>query len=231
MVRRIAALDLSACPLDITDAGMTFLASVLVQPAEVGGEVDADDKRAGASRGGGNLVRDLRPSSLIRKQHDEASHRSLRIDDMDIAEVAAVEGNGWLKWVNRDGSGGAKGDCLRMTAPALDRRRTPANRSKQSAGGQGGNVEERDIGPEEPRSGEIPRLPDRIEFILESTQALKIVEGVRIGPDQAAETMPARRQAMLPKPRERRNTEAEATVALVSGPFHQPDEQIFHCIA
>ena len=42
MVRRIATLDLPACPLDITDAGMTLLASVLVQPAEVGGEVDSD---------------------------------------------------------------------------------------------------------------------------------------------------------------------------------------------
>src|SRR6516225_2964605 len=118
-----------------------------------------------------------------------------------------------------------------MTAPPLDWCSTPANRSKQSTRGQGGNVEKRDIGPEEPRSSEIPRLPDRIEFILESTQALKIVEVVRIGPDQAADTMPARRQAMLRKPRERGNTEAEAAVALVSGPFHQPHEQIFHCIA
>jgi hypothetical protein len=117
-----------------------------------------------------------------------------------------------------------------MTATALDRRGTPANRSKQSAGGQSGNVEERDIRPEEPRSGEIPRLPDRIEFFLEGAQALKIVEAVRVSPDQAAEMMPARCQAMLPKPRERRYAKAEATVALVSRPFHQLDEQIFHCI-
>ena len=117
-----------------------------------------------------------------------------------------------------------------MTPTALDRRRAPANRSKQSAGGQSGNVEERDIGPEEPGTGEIPRLPDRIEFVFENTQALKIVEAVPTGPDQPTETMPARRKAMLSKPRERRNPEAEAAIALVSSPFHQPDEQVFHRI-
>jgi len=88
VVRRIAALDLPACPFDITDARVTFLAPVLVQPAEVGGEVDANHERAAGSHGRGNLVRYLRPSSLIREQHDEASHRSLRIDDMHVAEVA-----------------------------------------------------------------------------------------------------------------------------------------------
>src|SRR6516162_612108 len=118
-----------------------------------------------------------------------------------------------------------------MTATAPDWRCTPANRSKQSAGGQDGDVEECQVGCQESRSGEIPWFPDRIEFVLESAQALKIVEAVPMRPDQAAETMPARRQPMPAKPRQRRYAQVEAAVALVSSPFDQPDEQIFHCIA
>ena len=185
VVRGIAALDLPARPLDITDAHMTLLAPVLVQPAEVCGQVDADNKRTSVSNGRRDLGRRLRPPSLIRKQHDEASHHPLRIDDMHIAELAAVEAVGCLKRQNRDGSRCAKGDGLRMTPLALNWRGTPANRSKQSAGGQGGNVEKCQVGCQESRSGEIPWLPDRIEFVLEGAQALKIVEAVSMGPDQA----------------------------------------------
>jgi hypothetical protein len=179
---------------------MTLLASVLVQAAEVGGEVDADNKRTSVSNGRRDLGRSLCPPSLIRKQHDETQHRSRRIDDMHIAKIAAVEGNGWLKRENCNGGRSAKGDGLRMTAPALAWRGTLANRPEQSAGGQGGNVEQGEVWREESRSGEIPWLPDRIEFVLEGAQSLKIVKGVPIGPDQATETMPAWRQPMLAKP-------------------------------
>ena len=88
-----------------------------------------------------------------------------------------------------------------MTAAALDWRGTPANRPEQSARGQGSNVEECQVGGEKSRGGEVPWLPDRIEFVLEGAQALKIVEAMPMGPDQATETMPARRQPMPAKPR------------------------------
>ena len=131
MVRSVAPLNLPAHPFDIADGPMTLLVSVLVQPAEVSGEVDADNKRTGIGNGGRGLGCHLRPPLPIRKQHDEASLPSLCIDDMHIAEVAAVEGIDWLKRENRDGGRGAKGDGLRMTPAALDWRGTPANRPEQ----------------------------------------------------------------------------------------------------
>ena len=79
---------------DVTDARMTLFARVLVQSAEVSGEVDADNKRTGIGNGRRDLGCHRRPPPLIRKQHDEASHRSPWIDDMHITEVATVKGNG-----------------------------------------------------------------------------------------------------------------------------------------
>ena len=110
MERSLAALDLSARPLYIADGRMTWLAPVLVQPMEVSGQVDADNKRTGVGNGGRDLGCRLRPPLLIRKQHDEASHLSLWIEDMHIAKVSAVEGIDWLKRENLDGGRDAKGD-------------------------------------------------------------------------------------------------------------------------
>ena len=89
---------------------MTWLAPVLVQSVEVSGEVDADNKRTGVGSGSPDLACRLRPPLPIRKQHDEASRLSRWIEDMHIAEVAAVEGIDWLKRENLDGGRDAKGD-------------------------------------------------------------------------------------------------------------------------
>ena len=110
MVRSVAALDLPAYPFDIADGRMTWLVPVLVQPVEVSGEVDADNKRTGIGNGGPDLGCRLRPPLSIRKQHDEASRLSLWIEDMHIAKVSAVEGIDWLKRENLDGGRDAKGD-------------------------------------------------------------------------------------------------------------------------
>ena len=121
--------------------------------------------------------------------------------------------------------------AMKRLAPVVVGGMVAADSGPHAPADQHGNIDERKIRTEPSRSGKIAWLPGRIEFSLESAQALKIVETPSERPNDATHAMPARRQAMCTKAGERHHPEAEATVALLAEALDKTNKEILHRVA
>jgi hypothetical protein len=72
-------------------------------------------------------------------------------------------------------------------------------------------VPERDWRRKATGRGQVARLPDRIELVLERTQALEVVEVLAVAEEQRAELVPQWREPVLLEAGERRYAEAGST--------------------
>src|SRR5689334_919312 len=104
---------------------------------------------------------------------------------------------------------------------ALRRRPKPATDQRRG-------VRQHLISAKAGRTGEITRLPDGIELVLEGAKAPEIVEMLAMAIDEMARPVPRRSERMAGEAGERRHAETETLVALAFEKLDQANEHEGH---
>src|SRR5262245_47186780 len=128
-----------------------------------------------------------------------------------------------------------RGDMALLRSPqrseagaARSRARLARDDARDAARDQGRDVGQHEGQREGAGRGQVARLPDRRELVLERAQPLEVVEMLAVSEQDRPEPIPERSEPVALEAGERRHPEAEPAVALRLAPEGELREEILH---